>query len=375
MFSREQNRKTAVWALTPKAAELALGIQKSMPETDIFFSSALVKTAIPAIYFDRLSDEISLCFHNYSGHIFIMSAGIAVRMIAPLLCHKTTDPAVVVMDELGLHAISLISGHIGGANELAKKIAEITGAVPVITTATDINQVPAIDLIAKNLGLHIENPAAIKHISMALLTGKKIFLHDPFGLLTDKLPESCLFHPDANQKYPKNMPGVFADDRIVALPDHVLILRPPSLAAGMGCNRGTETEEMKNLLVETLKKYDLSIHSLHTLASVDIKKDETGLTALAKELGIDPVFYDRESLKQVPGIENPSLMVEKHIGVPSVCEAAAILASGNGELIVPKHSSKNVTVAIARKKYMESEKYSSFTNFCPLQNSMEECKN
>ncbi len=356
MPSHDPNIQIAVWALTPRGASLARNIQDSLSDISLFLSDSLRETGICATYFNRLSDEIARCFHNYNGHIFIMSAGIAVRMIAPLLRHKTTDPAVVVMDELGLHAISLISGHIGGANELAKKIAEITGAVPVITTATDINKVPAIDLIAKNLGLHIQNPAAIKHVSMALLTGKKIFLHDPFGLLTDKLPEFCIFHPDANHKYPQDMPGVFADDRLIALPDHVLILRPPSLAAGMGCNRGTETAEMKNLLAETLKKYDLSLHSLHTLASVDIKKDEAGLLALAKELHIDPVFYERESLKQVPGIENPSQMVEKHIGVPSVCEAAAILASGNGDLIVPKHSSKNVTVAIARKKYMKSEK-------------------
>lgn len=357
MHFHDRNSKTAVWALTPKAAQLALRIQKSMPETDMFLSSSLEESGISAICFDRLSDEISRCFHKYGGHIFIMASGIAVRMIAPLLSHKTLDPAVVVMDELGRYAISLISGHIGGANELAKKIAEIAGAVPVITTATDIHQVPAIDLIAKDLGLHIENPSAIKHISMALLTEKKIFLHDPFGIMTDRLPESCLFHPDENNPYPQNMPGIFVDDRVRDLPAQVLVLRPSSLAAGMGCNRGTETAEMKNLLMETLKKHALSPHSLHTLASVDVKKDEAGLIELAKELRVNLLFYDRKSLKQVPGIENPSRMVEKHIGVPSVCEAAAILASENGELLVPKHRSRNATVAIAGKKVAAQKQF------------------
>ena len=347
----DRNTRIAVWTLTPRGVNLARDIQKSLPDISLFLSDSLREIGISAIYFRKLSEEITRCFHDYGGHIFIMSAGIVVRIIAPLLRHKTADPAVVVMDERGLHAISLISGHIGGANELARKIAEITGAVPVITTATDINQVPAIDLIAKDLGLHIENPSAIKHVSMALLTGKKIFLHDPFALLKDKLPEDCLFHPDENKTYLPDMSGVFVDDRIKELPEHVLVLRPPSLAAGMGCNRGTETAEMKNLLLETLKKYNLSLHSLHTLASADIKKDEAGLIELAKELHVNLIFYERESLKQVTGIVNPSQMVEKHIGVPSVCEAAAILASGNGDLTVPKHNSRNVTVAIARKKY------------------------
>ena len=337
-----------------------------MPETDLFLSSSLEESGISAVYFDRLSDEISRCFHNFSGHIFVMATGIAVRMIAPLLRHKTLDPAVVVMDELGFHAISLISGHIGGANELAKKISEIAGAVPVITTATDIHQVPAIDLIAKDLGLHIENPAAIKHVSMALLMGKKIFFHDPFGLIKGRIPESCLFHPDENNTYPQNMPGIFADDCARDLPGQILVLRPPSLAAGMGCNRGTGKEEMKNLLLETLKKYHLSPHSLHVLASVDVKKDEIGLIDLAKELRADLVFYERESLKQVMGIENPSQVVEKHIGVPSVCEAAAILASGNGELLVPKHCTRNATVAIARKKYSYSSCHTDKNRFPEL---------
>jgi len=124
------------------------------------------------------------------GHIFIMSTGIVIRIIAPLIRHKTKDPAVVVVDEKGLHAISLLYGHIGGANELTLKIAGITGADPVITTATDINKIPAIDLLACKKGLVIENPGAIKNVSMALLSGRKIILHDPYQYLTGTLSAS-----------------------------------------------------------------------------------------------------------------------------------------------------------------------------------------
>jgi cobalt-precorrin 5A hydrolase len=127
---------------------------------------------------------------QYTGHIFIMSTGIVVRVIAPLIRHKTEDPAVVVVDDRGMHAISLLSGHLGGANELAQKIAGIIGAKPVITTATDVNLVPAIDVLAKEKSLFIENPEAIKTVNMALLRGDKIHVHDPFSFLANCLPNS-----------------------------------------------------------------------------------------------------------------------------------------------------------------------------------------
>ncbi len=357
-----KDSKNAVWALTPQGAALAAVLCRSLPDTDLFLSASLKKkgdekekgkkntfwdVGISATYFDRLSHSLSRCFHQYSAHIFIMSAGIVVRMIAPLIRHKTLDPAVVVMDERGIHAISLLSGHMGGANELAEKAALITGANPVISTATDINHVPAIDLIAKEAGLLIENPQAIRHISMALLKGEKIFLHDPRGLLKDKIPADCLY--PFEKEFPPDIPGVYADEHLQALPPRVLILRPPSLAAGMGCNRGTDREEMKMLLLETLARSGLSRNSVYTLASVDLKKDEEGLLALAAELRLPLVFFSGEELNTVTTIENPSAAVEKHIGAQSVCEAAAILASGMGKLMVPKRKTRNVTLAVAGK--------------------------
>jgi cobalt-precorrin 5A hydrolase len=329
----------AIWAITPNGAILAQKIAEGLPESEVFFSKSLEM---------RLSDAVAQIFGKYQGHIFIMSAGIVVRLIAPLIRHKTLDPAVVVVDDMGQHAISLLSGHIGGANVLTHRVAECIGAKPVITTATDVNQLPAIDMIAKEKGLFIENPEAIKHVNMAILTGKPINIHDPFGLIAP-LPQPF---PNTERGGGADGVGVFIDDIITNLPPQTLILRPASLIAGIGCNRNTDISEIKRLLSDVLQKFRLSLYSLAGIASIDLKKDEAGLIALADELKLPLYFFSKEELEKVKEIQTPSEMVKKHIGVKSVCEAAAILAAKTGKLIVPKHLTKNVTVAVVRKNVL-----------------------
>ena len=354
----------AIWAVTPNGARLAERLKSAVPRASVFVSQSIEPPAdlFPVERFKRLSAAVSEHFTRYDGHLFIMATGIVVRVIAPLLDTKVIDPAVVVLDELGMHAISLVSGHIGGANALARRVADAIDAVPVITTATDINRLPAIDTLARELGLVIENPGAIKHVGMAFLTGRPVQIHDPCGLIMNRLPAETLIGFDNGLisknnpagTSPSGAPGIYVDDRAVDLPPQVLILRPRSLAVGMGCNRNTRAAEMKNLLMETLCRHRLSLDSVFTIASVDIKKDEAGLIETGESLGIPLVFFDRETLKQVKTIATPSAMVEKHIGVKSVCEAAAILGAKNGELIVPKQNTKNVTVAVARTPSMSS---------------------
>jgi len=360
----------AIWAITPNGAILARKIADHLPESEVFLSESLGNTEISHIAFQRLSDAISQNFNSYQGHIFIMSTGIVVRMIATHIRHKTLDPAVVVIDDRGQYAISLLSGHIGGANALTQQVAECIGATPVITTATDVNQLPAIDMIAKEKGLFIENPGAIKHVNMAILTGKPIDVHDPFGYLTPRPPslrgkgetsdDSPLRFGEGKGETSENSPlrfgegpgeGLFIDDIITDLLPQTLILRPKSLIAGIGCNRNTDVSEIKGLLSDVLQKFRLSPHSLSGIASIDLKQDEAGLIALADALKLPLYFFSKEELEQVKEIQTPSEMVKKHIGVKSVCEASAILAA-KGNLIVPKHSTKNVTVAVARKNVL-----------------------
>ena len=356
--------KLAVWVLTPNGAMLADKIFQKLPDVSVYASSRIINVFSYLKTFENLVDSIHHEFHQYTGHVFIMSTGIVVRLIAGLIQHKTVDPAVIVLDDRGQHAISLLSGHLGGANELTRRIADIVGARPVITTATDVNQLPAIDILAKENNLYIENPKAIKHVNMAILEGRTIFIHDPYGCLSDLLPncevqDLAEFVKTAQENLElsqaNTMVGVYVNDIVVDLPSQILVLRPSSLVAGIGCNRNTELSEIRNLLVSVSGHANLSISSLRCLASIDVKADEKGLIELSQHLDLPLMFFNRQELNQVNTIQNPSTVVEKHVGVKSVCEAAAILAARNGTLVVPKQTTRNATVAIARISSLSSE--------------------
>ena len=352
MKDNKNSKKLAIWALTPGGARLAEKIARRLPETDLYCSEGCGSRHSGAVIFSGLAEAIGERFRDYTGHIFIMSTGIVVRMLAPLVRHKTMDPAVVVADEAGRYVISLLSGHIGGANQLAEKVAALIDARPVITTATDLNQVPAIDVLARERHLKIQNPSAIQHVSMALLNQERIYLHDPNHLVQDALAGKVLAPGEKTEK--PDRPGVFVDDIVVDLPPRTLILRPATLVAGIGCNRHTPMVELHDLLLNTLQVHGLALDSLTCLASADIKQDEKGLVELGLALNLPVIFFSREELGRVKNIQNPSATVEKHIGVKSVCEAAAILAAKNGKLAVPKQTAPNVTVAVARKVFTSS---------------------
>jgi cobalt-precorrin 5A hydrolase len=363
MVSAEKD-KIAIWVITPNGTKLAETLVRNLPKADVYISQKIVESPHDHLSFQNLSETLNHKFDQYGGHIFLMSTGIVVRVIAPLIKNKVDDPAVVVVDDRANHVISLLSGHLGGANALTQKIANIIGADPVITTATDVNRVPAIDVLAKEMDLLIENPRAIKTVNMALLKGEKIFAHDPFGFLGSSLPhiEPCtccgtIKHPKKHCRVKEfeNVPGIYVDDVVVNLAPKVLVLRPASLVAGIGCNRNTGMEEIKALLEDVFETHNLALSSLRSLASIDVKSDETGLLNLSENLNLPLLFYNRQELNQVKEIKNPSIVVEKHVGVKSVCEASAILTARGGALIVPKQSTKNVTVAIARINFLSSE--------------------
>lgn len=345
----------AIWALTREGARLGRRMRRFLAGSHLFLGKRAGDTVEKAIPFERLSDALQAHFHRYSGHVFIMATGIVVRSLAPLLQHKTKDPAVVVVDECGQHAISLLSGHLGGANALARRIGDGMGACPVITTATDLQEVPAIDLIAQDRGLVIETPGSIRHVSMALLEGRSISLHDPYGYLAGALPDERLrghrvaSGSDDGRDRLSGGPGVWVDDIRVDLPAEILILRPATLFVGVGCNRGTSAAEIRALLDRVLAHHQLAANSIAGLASIDLKTDEEGLRELAAALNRPLRFFTRDQLAVVTDIPSPSTVVEKHVGVRSVCEAAAILASKKGQLIAPKQTTPNATIAIARQ--------------------------
>ena len=358
--------RIALWALTPDGMSLAGQLLAQWPGAVILYPRRLSGRPEnpPMEAFESLTDAAADKFHRYAGHVFIMATGIVVRAIAPHLRGKTVDPAAVVVDDRGRFAISLVSGHIGGANRLARQAAEILGAIPVITTATDIHGKTAIDLLASELGLAIENPTGIKTVNMALLADEPVWVYDPDGWLGTRWTAGALPFPSEAAEEPTRLAAdapaaVWVDDTVRALDPRILVLRPPSLVAGIGCNRGTGLEEIRESLNQVLHRFALASGSLSAIASIDLKADEAGLCDLAAEMNLPIRFFTREELTRVEDVPTPSAVVTKHVGVPSVCEAAAILEGRNGshgsKLIVPKQIAENVTVAIARRVCTSSE--------------------
>jgi len=343
--------KIAVWTVTAQGLALARRIQQRWT-VEVFTSRRLAdeSTTRDVSPFERLADALAEQFNRFTGHIFIMATGIVVRCIAPLLRNKTIDPAVAVMDDRGQFVVSLVSGHLGGANRLTRQVAELLEATAVISTATDVNERPAIDMLAVEQGLAIENPEAIKSVNMAILDEAPIHVYDPAGWLHRRLPGAVrLSREKADGRIaPSVSTGVWIDDTTAKIPPNLLVLRPPSLVAGIGCNRHTPAKEIGEFLLTVMEDSGLALKSLTSIASIDLKSDEIGLCEIAEKMNLPMQFFSKDELARVESAPTPSFMVAKHIGVPSVCEAAAILASRNGRLIVPKHNTRNVTVAIAR---------------------------
>jgi len=343
--------KTAIWAITKPGFKHGLSIARNIDNSILYVSENLLEKfnglnkidpefCKNPLVFTKLSKKLKTVFNEFDAHVFIFSTGIAVRIIAPLIKTKIEDPAIVVLDDDACHAISLLSGHIGGANKLAKTIGQITKARPVITTATDVHKQPAIDIIAVDNKMNILNPNMIKKINMAILESRTIKVNDPFNILFDKIPNSVKS---------ENKPDVICTDIEIDVPRGTLILNPLSLVVGIGCNRGTSMDEIENVLINTFKANKLSIKSIWRFASIEAKNDEKGFLELSEKYAKQFVFITKERLKSVKKIKNPSTIVQKHMGVKSVCEAAAITAGNNAKLIVQKRIKGNVTIAITRK--------------------------
>jgi cobalt-precorrin 5A hydrolase len=297
----------------------------------------------------RLTDTFREAFVHRDNLVCIMAAGIVVRGLAPYLKSKATDPAVVVVDEAGRFAVSLLSGHLGGANDLARRVAQVLGGVPVITTATDVQGLPAPDLLAVEHGLAIENLPEVRVISMAWLAGRPVRLVDPQGFfngLVAAYPELLAPEPDLDRALAGSGPTVYVGFRERTWPPEWLRLRPRCLVAGLGCHRGTPAEELVEFIKKTFEQEGLSLLSLKALATIEAKKDEPGLRLAARNLGVEFLWFTATELQDIKA-PNPSPRVARHMGVASVSEAAALKAGGV-ELIVPKRKTANATLAVSR---------------------------
>ncbi|MEU6684807.1 precorrin-3B C(17)-methyltransferase [Streptomyces sp. NPDC046832] len=271
------------------------------------------------VYEGPVGDAVRNAFAQCEQLVCFLATGAVVRLVAPLLSGKTEDPGVVCVDEGGRFAVSLLGGHAGGANELAREVGDLLGAEPVVTTATDAVDLPGLD----TLGLPVEGDVAA--VSRALLDGEAVALRAEVAWPLPPLPVA-----EAGSY------TIRLTDRLVEAAEREVVLRPPTLVVGVGASRGAPTEEVLGLVEDALREAGLSVASVAELATVDAKAEETGIVEAARRLGVPLVTYSAQELAGVD-VPNPSDAPLAAVGTPSVAEAAALF--GGGELLVPKRKS------------------------------------
>lgn len=276
--------------------------------------------------------------------IFIGAAGIAVRAVAPYLAGKAFDPAVLVLDENGRFVISLLSGHLGGANEYTGRLADALGAEAVITTATDGRGVFAVDTWAKSQNLIVRETARIREVSAALLRGERVGFRCA-GRVEGRIPPGLETRGD----FPV---GVSVGVDTAAEPfSCTLHLIPRAVRLGIGCRRGTSADAIDAAASAALRQAGLPFEALRGAATIDRKADEPGLAAFCAASGLPLQIFTASELAAVPGEFTPSAFVRETVGVENVCERAAVASAGNGRLLLRKTALNGVTVALAAEEW------------------------
>ena len=306
--------------------------------------------------FEKTEDILERHFDTAEVILFISAAGIAVRKIAPYLKSKTTDPAVLCMDEGGKFVIPLVSGHLGGSNAWAQKIAERIGATAVITTATDGRGVFAVDLFAKENGLMIEDSSKIKEVSARLLAGESVGIYSD-AAIGGKVPEGlvyCRTECDTTESLGARPECGITITENAMLPQQFDIecrMIPKNLVLGIGCRKKTPADALEEFIRKVMEKNGLDIRRVCAVASIDIKKEEEGILEAARHLGVPFHVYDAETLRACEGKFTASAFVEAQVGVDNVCERSSMYAAGAGaELIVRKTAADGMTVSVAAQE-------------------------
>ena len=270
--------------------------------------------------------------------VFVGSCGIAVREIAPHVERKDTDPAVIAVDELATFCIPLLSGHIGGGNDLARNLAQFLGALPVITTATDIHKKFSVDAWAARQGLHIASLTAAKHISARILESPVPIVSD-FPIVTG-LPGGTVTGASGEL-------GICISCKVKEPFSETLLLVPPVLHLGIGCRRGTTCAAIEKAVSQVCQENGIHPRAIRLVASIDLKADEEGLLEFCEKRNLPVAFYTAAQLRSVPGAFTASERVLRVTGVDNVCERAAMV--GAETLLVKKYAMDGVTVAIAQE--------------------------
>ena len=326
--------KLAFWTVTKGAGNVAKEYKEKLKEylkdynIDVF---TLKKYDVEnTIQIENFTSNINEKFSQYAGHIFIMASGIVIRKIAGLIGTKDKDPAVLLIDEGKHFVISLLSGHLGGANELTHSLANILKLIPVITTSSDVTGKIAVDTISQKLNAELEDLKSAKDVTSLIVNGQKVNILLPKNVKvsdTNSADGFILVSNKKNIKYTR--------------------IYPKNLILGIGCKKNTKAEDILSAIENCLDKNNLDIKSVKKIATVDVKENEQGLINAAKFLNLDLEIVSRDKIKKIQNQFEGSDFVEKTIGVRAVSEPVALLSSvGNGKFLVMKEKYNGITISI-----------------------------
>lgn len=332
--------KIAIISVTDKGKSLSQKLKNILDK-----DSTVILTDI---YYKNVKKSMPLLFDKYDAIIAIMASGILIRSIAPLINSKITDPAILNMDENGKYVISVLSGHMGGANKLTVKIANLINSEAIITTATDVNQKLGIDTLANDLFLEIENPESIVYINKAILNGEKIIIQTNDNFIEDYISKNTL---EINLLI-ENNDNLKQDEIIVVCNDSILKLHKRKIVVGIGCRRNKSSKDILTAIEQSLRDLNLPLSRIDLLTSAEIKKDEKGLLELSEKLKIPIHFVELDKLKLFKSdIVQESEFVKSKFGIIGVCEPSALISAGfDSQLIYKKTAYDGVTISIAVSK-------------------------
>lgn len=293
----------------------------------------------------KVSSLMKDIYEESQAIVFISATGIAVRMISPYIKNKKVDPAVLVIDDQGRFIIPLLSGHLGGANELSKKITELfPKSTLVITTASDSRGFTSPDLFAKDMGFCFYNEEKLTEFTSAMVEGEEIYLYSEVEINWDYSNFTRIYSLE-NIKDSQKL--IYISSRKISGKYNYLQIIPKNLHLGIGCRRGVSSKLMREFVEEVFKDNKLLPEAIETISSIDLKSDEQGILELAQEYKAKTIFYSQEDLKKVEDMFEISEFVRKTVGTGSVAEGSCYLTSRN--IIVDKKIGPSMTLAIGRK--------------------------
>ena len=380
---------TAIIAISRRGSELARSLLTSFDaDATLYLDRRFLRDGENATPFDLpVRPLVQHAFESYRQLVLFMPVGAAVRLVARRLENKHHDSAVVCVDDGGKFAVSLVSGHTGGADALAEKVASALDATPVITSASHVMNSLAVDLLGEEFGWRVEaDSQTVTRASAAMINGEPVGLYQEAGEpgwwpVGRPLPDNLRVYSSlddlassgcASALLVSDATRIAAEYAAAGGVSPVVVFRPNSLVAGMGCRKGVPAAELEGLLSSTFDENGLALQCLSVIATADLKREEPGILELAARLGVPVRCFTTEELndvfqavdvdvcqhafqiagKSMPGFApTPSPAPQRLVGVAGVAEPAALLASGANRLLVARQKSAGATVAVARRVF------------------------